>query len=474
MSDDALNALNGLYNNLCKLIESKFKQLTCSVLVNKTKFILTYPSNQNQTIIICEFQESQNRVIIGILENIFPEDAKKEFVRTSRRWVGKSFYIFFNVKINSKLLTTIGNEYWSSSFDEIFTLINNWIDSNLQNTTADYSHTVRSTSDTSYLAQGANWPVCFCDTSNEITRLIIESCKLMAFDSNNSFDASLFLKMPNYYKHIDDTVVISDKYRLSEQEFKQLFIYVFSKNISNLKCDYKLSVETPTVNDYKFSGNIIDSSCVLLNSIEIILNDNNDTNVEEEYSTDDDVEVEPSADELDNANKKSGYTSARVDLSLYTDGTINHLEFKAHNTAFKNIAKDFLKLYCEPSLKESACNHYFLHVIDSFTSGTALSLLSKFIEAVKLKKLIFNGEEVESKNSIDIYVCVLKDRLMRTNSVSVYHFSDDYLIQISKRIVQCIECNRSFREIATNAKDPYRKYAFDISRIIWQNCKIDF
>ncbi|MBQ9818618.1 MAG: hypothetical protein IJM59_14285 [Proteobacteria bacterium] len=455
-------------------IESTFEQLTSSSAASKTKYIFTYSNNKNLTIIICEVKESKTRVNIGVLEDVFPEETSKDFVRTCRRWVGKSYYIFFNINTNNEQLTTIGNEYQSTTFEELFGLINSWLNSKDNSVTVEHTHTTKPVLDTFSLDEESNWPVCDCDTSNEITRLIIESCKLMAFDSNNSFDASLFLKMPSYYKHTDDSVVISDKYRLSEQEFKQLFIYVFSKNISNLKCDYKLSVETPTVNDYKFSGSIIDSSCVLLNSIEINSSNNDDTDIEEEDSTDVDIQVEPSADELDNTNKKSGYTSARVDLSLYTDGTINHFEFKAHNTAFKNIAKDFLKLYCEPSLKESACNHYFLHVIDSFTSGTALSLLSKFIEAVKLKKLTINGEKVESKNSIDIYVCVLKNKLIQTNSVSVYHFSDEYLIQISEMIKQCIKSDKSFSDIATDIKDPYRKYAFYISRNIWQNCKVEF
>jgi hypothetical protein len=113
--------------------------------------------------------------------------------------------------------------------------------------------------------------------------------------------------------------------RISEQEAKQVFIHLLEK--------YKISysVETPTINKYKFG----DSPVLDKNGI-----------------------------------------SARIDVSTYSNDTVDHhIEFKALNPDIKCYTKDFLKLYNEG--KQGGIN-YFIHIISKGDKGTINSLSGKY------------------------------------------------------------------------------------------------
>ena len=129
-----------------------------------------------------------------------------------------------------------------------------------------------------------------------------------------------------------------------------------SNQIAKTK-EFKYSVETPTTNFYKFSGEDISelNQCIKFtdpqptNAGETLPNTIPDTD-----KNGDDV-INKSAD----LHNNSKFISARIDLTLYkSDASIcHHIEFKAHNPAYKDIAKDILKLFWEPT-----CNgdtHYF-------------------------------------------------------------------------------------------------------------------
>ena len=196
----------------------------------------------------------------------------------------------------------------------------------------------------------------------EVESLIKLSCEIMYNVYNNPKDSQLYLpveyskgngKTQKKYEDKDNCrFIYPNNRRLSEQEFKQAFISCLSKTK-----EFKYSVETPTTNFYKFSGEDISelNQCIKFtdpqptNAGETLPNTIPDTD-----KNGDDV-INKSAD----LHNNSKFISARIDLTLYkSDASIcHHIEFKAHNPAYKDIAKDILKLFWEPT-----CNgdtHYF-------------------------------------------------------------------------------------------------------------------
>lgn len=120
--------------------------------------------------------------------------------------------------------------------------------------------------------------------------------------------------------------------RISEQEAKQVFIHLLEK--------YKISysVETPTINKYKFGDSPV--------------------------------------------RDKNGI-SARIDVSTYSNDTVDHhIEFKALNPDIKCYAKDFLKLYNEG--KQGGIN-YFIQIISKGDKGTINSLSEKYFKCRKYR-----------------------------------------------------------------------------------------
>ena len=200
------------------------------------------------------------------------------------------------------------------------------------------------------------------------------------------------------------------KQRFSEQELKQNFIHVLSKNIKVNKNGWSYSVETPTIARYIFKDSEypkIASRCI----------DN-----EERYIDDE---------------KNKGGTSARFDCTIYsqhvgdTYDVLSHIEFKEGPAKDTEITKDLLKLANEPfchhlsederkivskyyigDLKQK--NHYFIHLIEKLDVKSLLSLTCKYFGLADntYKRLnrddynsIFNCLN-ESDNEIYIYVIV--------------------------------------------------------------------
>lgn len=127
--------------------------------------------------------------------------------------------------------------------------------------------------------------------------------------------------------------------RISEQEFKQLFI----ENICK-QTDYNYSTETPSYYAYRFSED----------------------------------KKKPQILEHDKISKTS--LSSRIDLTLYESGNHDkkyHIEFKNEQVSKNSIKKDILKLAFEPNEKS-----HFVHVIvrndDKLNKNTIDTLKEKF------------------------------------------------------------------------------------------------
>lgn len=178
-------------------------------------------------------------------------------------------------------------------------------------------------------------------------------------------DSELRIKYPYTYKQ-DQT---KDKIRISEQELKQVFIY----NLQGFTT-YWFSVETPTVNKYRFKDK----------ELPIVESDNQ---------------------------------SALVDLSIYPDEETNkpcaHIEFKCGNPEPMAFQKDILKLYTE-----DIEIGFFVQILQSDNVGTWENLCKKFLGNEEFLKQI-----KESKHEVYVYIlslgsgkCFICDRDLKTIS----------------------------------------------------------
>ena len=153
--------------------------------------------------------------------------------------------------------------------------------------------------------------------------------------------------------------------RISEQEAKILFCHIL------LKENVAFSVETPTIGEYSFTG-----------------------------------------------NKK---ISARLDLCIYKKEEnqyvrSNCIEYKAHNKS-KTFRSDIEKLLCEKG------DNYFVHILDSFNSGTLYTPSAQTNRTPVINKYINTINSLKDSNeirfdSLTFYICILNPFCIITNTIS--------------------------------------------------------
>ena len=142
----------------------------------------------------------------------------------------------------------------------------------------------------------------------------------------------------------------NDKRRVSEQEARFLFLLRIERD-----SDYFYSLETPTEEEYSFSG--------------------------------------------------SGTRSGNIDVCLYENGERKHLiEFKALNPKLDAFSKDFEKLFRDaPSL-----NNYFVHVLENTIEGnfrnTVASIEEKYRVAISNAQAKYPNTQF---SRVKIFLCVI-------------------------------------------------------------------
>ncbi len=212
--------------------------------------------------------------------------------------------------------------------------------------------------------------------------------------------------------------------RFSEQELKQKFVdnlrdyckcdYLRCKDNLRSYCKCKevyYSVETPTVDDYYFSGDV--PVC---------------------------VRQQKKFKELkrDFISVDSSGQSGNFDLTIYDSNQViqHHIEFKSGNPDAKEITKDLLKLanepwceYCRDELRKKGVNldkykdnkkHYFIHILKDCNERTLDALSDKFLciarpkneddEHLKILKESLKDLIAKSNNEIYVYVLSLKEK----------------------------------------------------------------
>lgn len=235
--------------------------------------------------------------------------------------------------------------------------------------------------------------------------LLINSCVLDAFREiiqQACHERTGRLIWPIYSPVLNDG---SGLLRISEQELKHQFINAAQ---SKFPTPYKFSVETPTIDAYKFNK-------------------------------------KPRICGRDHRG-----TSARFDLTIYTNHSVNgsthtfdilsHVEFKQGNGVDHDIIKDLLKLANEPYCPEiqneedrrkiaqsytnnlKSKNHYFIHLIDSFSKSTFESLNKKYFGLNG--RFIFNASPSDNESPIN------NETDLEENSNEINNFSSEDLEEI--------------------------------------------
>ncbi|MDR2533169.1 MAG: hypothetical protein LBC81_00055 [Tannerellaceae bacterium] len=197
-----------------------------------------------------------------------------------------------------------------------------------------------------------------------------------------SLERFISIKHETQNEHSDEKLIFpctrNEDKRLSEQEIKQLFIDELIKGDN----DYYYSVEAPTTLLYTFSG-----------------------------------------------QKEQGLPpvigrgqSARIDVCLYAFENgykRKHLiEFKAKTF---DAQTDFLKLKYENEDEDEMLNNYFVHVLNSYDSGTIKRLEECYEEAFALKAS--NGKQKENK--ITVFVCMADIKLKYSGSKNIISFCEN-------------------------------------------------
>ena len=154
--------------------------------------------------------------------------------------------------------------------------------------------------------------------------------------------------------------------RISEQEFRLLFIEEFKDSNSDLF----YSIETPTEKKYKFGASLDRIVC-----------------------------------------DKNGQ-SALVDMCVFKPGAVDYqrilnIEFKHKNSAIKNIGKDILKLICEKQ------NGAFVQLLDNTNRGTLCNnkntgVFDKLYDSF----LRYKGSWNNNNKYIRIRILSLKDQIL--------------------------------------------------------------
>ncbi len=140
------------------------------------------------------------------------------------------------------------------------------------------------------------------------------------------------------------------KPRVSEQEFRQLFVEEFNIITNELCIDWYYSIETPTKKKYRFSGE-------------------------------------------DNPGESEYGVSGRFDLTIWlNDKMVAVIEFKAGNASPQNYEKDICKLV-NPDEGEKDTLRYFVNILEDSNQITIDSLdkkltvcMNKIGEKLKVRK----------------------------------------------------------------------------------------
>ena len=152
------------------------------------------------------------------------------------------------------------------------------------------------------------------------------------------------------------------KRRVSEQEARFLFLLHVEQN-----SDYFYSLETPTEEEYSFSG--------------------------------------------------SGSRSGNIDVCLYENEERKHLiEFKALNPKLDALSKDFEKLFRDaPSL-----NNFFVHVLENKIEGdfknTVASIEEKYRVAISNAQAKYQGIQF---SRVKIFLCIIETKEISQYEVDI-------------------------------------------------------
>ena len=202
--------------------------------------------------------------------------------------------------------------------------------------------------------------------------------------------------------------------RFSEQELKQRFIVQLEDSLDK----FFYSVETPTIDGYRFSGDY-----------PMILHHDN------------------------------GGQSGNFDLTIYDSNQViqHHIEFKSGTPASNEITKDLLKLcnepYCYdlPKYKKNALKkeedaehryHYFIHMLDRFGSNTLESLEDKILPTNTQLKEEMNACLNNSRNNICVFILVLtKEKSGYYEFNYVEQKEDKQLKQVISQVISHIDWN---------------------------------
>ena len=262
-------------------------------------------------------------------------------------------------------------------------------------------------------------------TSDECIECIVRKTIIDSLKGMSNQDTRLIYPI---YSPLNKNFSPNISIRTSEQELKQSFLAHLHNNIDYFRgsdSSIKYSVETPTIEKYKFKNSEI-----------------------------------PKVD-------KEG-TSARIDMTIYSSYfedrhqyIINsHIEFKQGNGTPKEITKDLLKLSNEPYCIETSTNrdnneivsrhygsldqrkartHYFIHIVDSIVRDTMISLSEKYFGNSESSKEIYQtiAKNLETtENNIIIYVLTNNSGFSEEDPDAIYRI--DYREVINNRTQQSL------------------------------------
>ncbi len=187
----------------------------------------------------------------------------------------------------------------------------------------------------------------------ETQREGVQGCHATGEDSRLIF--------PRYHRKNQDDV----ETRISEQELRFLFVEKLLQTLKDNNWFY--SVETPTVESYRFTGG---------------------------------KDGRPRED-------KTG-RSARIDLTIYDENLnrIGLIEFKARNPKKFDFAKDFLKLQ-EEGEKAPKTPTFFIMMVKNANEGTIKSLRNK----------VYNKDLVPKGQSTEFYCYCLESKECITSKI---------------------------------------------------------
>jgi len=150
--------------------------------------------------------------------------------------------------------------------------------------------------------------------------------------------------------------------RVSEQEAR----FLFTRELES-QTEYYYSVETPTMETYRFSG----------------------------------VDIPKIAEDGRSGN---------VDVCLYDSQhqRIHLVEFKAHNVDVVDMLKDFLKLRYDNDGEK--LTNYFVHLLETYNKGTIDNLIGKYKTIFEFRDEDYERNNNLIKNDVVVCLCFLNEK----------------------------------------------------------------